>query len=257
MDTLPHHVLVGVVLPLLASSGEELSRCAFVSTAWHAAVEESDAAWLVCCRELWRGKEAMPDGTPQDPFPWFRLTTDVINGLSVKQLRQLLRLRRIDHSGFLEKSEFRKEFVATMPREVQGWARAHRNIWQASYVYSLFDARRGDITKDELCGATWKLYFKQHGMQVDFSFEHDYRVNSPIRAGITTDTRWTFAGYNPRMVQVDRYPPHLVTRRAHDWGWKMENQWVVFYSEAKGTDSRALFTKDYPEQFQGQYTYNQ
>jgi len=244
MDVIPESVLSERVLAML--NGQELARAALVSRTWRAAAR-AEEPWRTNCAALWRGKARMPfsfTGAPERPFHLIRLTPAAIQALSVKDLRILLRARREDYTKYIEKAELRRAFIETSPGSVQGLDMEMENKWIASYAYSLRDARRTDISTEELVESTWIMFFRQSGHRSEFKFLADHSVKSAIAQGLNDSARWHFAGYSPRVVQVDSYPPLSVSRRA-DWGWCLQNEHVVMLSEHYGSDASKIFARDF------------
>lgn len=247
VEALPELLLSTRVLPLLGAA--DVLCCARVCKRWLACVE-CDEVWRALCAHKWRGKARMPfsfTGAPQTPFGKVRLAPDAVDALSIKELKTLLAVRGVPSQRFLEKAEFRRAFHESTPVEVQGLSRLFGNVWKASYAYALRDATRREITPEELTGQAWVFFMKQNAYMCEFKFKPDGRIESNMRGGVDRESRWKFVGYSPRRVQVDEYPPLTVSRRPDDWGFRLENEYVLFYSDHYGADPRALFRKEYPQ----------
>ncbi|GBG29144.1 Hypothetical Protein FCC1311_053672 [Hondaea fermentalgiana] len=251
VDRLPAGVLAERIFPLL--SAEDLCACEAVRRDWHKVLQDAEvgaAAWRAACIEKWRGKANMPfsyKGARETPFHKIKLSPAAVSRLSVKELRELLTLRGVDSRSFIEKSEFLREFVRSTPVEVMGCSVEFENKWKASYAYALLDAKRANITKDELIAAEWTFFMKrQSSFRAQFKFLPNGGVRSSMPGGLQPDSRWVMRNFNPVSVQVDRYPPLCVSRREDDWGFRLENEYVVFYSTIYGVDEAAIFAREFP-----------
>jgi len=243
IGNLPTEVLERVFTFLTAW---ELVMCLRTRKSWKELLDaptDGDHPWKAACMCCWRGKAAMPfafDGAKQGLFHGLKLTPKGIEALSIKDLRQVLRDRGVDFSTFLEKEEFKAEFIRTS----KAHATAFDNKWKASFVSALKDSRRNEITAAELTSRSWRFFMKEHsGFEADFEFLPDGKVRSNMRQGLSSDSRWKFLGANPRSVQVDDYPPLFVSRR-EDWGFRLENHYVLFYSNDYTADMRKIFEDD-------------
>ena len=149
--------------------------------------------------------------------------------LSMKEIKQLLQARSVYiPKGLLERSEFVALLLQSTPKN--DWARKLSVIewqpkWKNNYIVAQLDSTRCSITKDELCSYRWKLRFKNwpdRQSPVDCKFYEDYTFQSDL---FDHSMKWRFYAGS---VQVEQYPPNLVTR-TKDWGWTFENEHVVFY----------------------------
>jgi len=103
--------------------------------------------------------------------------------------------------------------------------RAPGRSWKRLYYEAEKDARRSFINKDELCSHKWKFTFQGFHWRSAMMypvFREDYKF---IMDDSVLD--WRFTGDS--RVQVEEYPP-LTASRTADWGWRMENHYVVFTS---------------------------
>jgi len=73
---------------------------------------------------------------------------------------------------------------------------------------------------------------KDDGAMMTRRFEPDGRLtaprNDPLQGG-EAPMRWRFVEGG---IQVEQYPT-LVPKRRADWGFQLENQWVVFLADLK------------------------
>jgi len=91
-------------------------------------------------------------------------------------------------------------------------------VWKQQYKFAEKDAKRTDITFDEVTTIKWRMSFAT-GMDLyhfpEFRPDGQYR-----RLGIRY--RWTLVKRRGEtMVQVNEFPPARATRTS-DWGWRME-----------------------------------
>ncbi|KAK9863100.1 hypothetical protein WJX84_010564 [Apatococcus fuscideae] len=117
------------------------------------------------------------------------------------------------------------------------------------YVASLADAKRTDLQLKELCSLTWTFRFKHQAGHYWTSFDPYWTKAGPMMqrkfhpdGSLTGDpahhpfwnaaweSRWRFTksslGKRGFFVKVNHWPA-LSISRTPDWGWKMENCWVV------------------------------
>jgi hypothetical protein len=239
---LPESVLTERLLVFLQAC--DLISASLVCKQWSAA-SDSDQVWKNLCRRKWRGKANMSfsyDGASTAPFGKIRLTTQSVDSLTIKKLRQLLGSRGISFSKFIEKDEFKKAFLDSSPQT----GHQFQNMWKASYAYALQDAKRQELTIDELCGASWVFFFKHSAFKSNFKFLRSGKVESGFSGGLNDHSQWRLVHFRKTMIQIDQYPPLTMSRRTNDWGWRLENERVVFYSEHYGCDVRTIYSQEYP-----------
>lgn len=182
------------VLSLLGPS--PLGSCLWVSTSWRH-LAQGDPLWAPHCARLWANKMSVPDVALAD-------------GL--------------------------------MPR-VQ------------AYVLSIEDSKREVVTGEDLCRFTWDFRFQWncggiYRFTVDPSWaflpkmERHFEIDGSIAPGRNDhifgdhESRWEILlfrealGSRPRsLVRVNHWPP-LEVRRTPDWGWELDNGWVVYRTKA-------------------------
>ena len=131
---------------------------------------------------------------------------------------------------------------------------------------SLVDAKRTDLTDEELISLEWRFRFKEQAGPQWQHFDPYWTTGEPTRAqfvpAATQGTRgrgtvrmsgfeeiedfhlewWWVAiiptvgieGFGPRALQVSvngsRVPRYLIARHAENWGWIMQSCWVVYLS---------------------------
>ena len=251
------------VLPhMMSFSGPRtLCRAAQVARFWREAADV-DVLWKAACERRWLDKElprAMrkaTTGTPGTPgticlFPRMRMSSTALAGLSVKELKLLLKTMGIDSSRCVEKGEMRALVVKGRPdRLVAGqitWSFEHTSKWKASYVYSVIDSTRRSMSLAEVCDTAWLFVFKGDPRRQtyntrfarDFTYEHDLDIGGmPGGAGRRT-MRWHWCGHADHgggvdgdfygALQVESYPPLRASRQGC-WGWILENEHVRFFS---------------------------
>jgi len=263
MDFQPHipgAVLTGHVFPFLGV--KSLSRACLVCREWRDAADQ-DVLWKTLCARKWKTKMNVPRivlkdspfltetekaGEPATLFPLARYGERT--ELKVKDLKQILQLRGIDFSSMLERSQFMNAVLASQPKSIMRWTGAPKSKWKAAYIGAAHAALRPSITRTELVYNTWRLTFKaqmQAGAEVHHFLITPFVDNSQ-QAGWTAqfqaDGRYTSnpafqqnalewkvasgAGGQYEKIQVGNYPPLTVGRTA-DWGYTLENEYVVFF----------------------------
>lgn len=81
------------------------------------------------------------------------------------------------------------------------------------------DSRRTIITTQELCEINWRF---SDGLQ-----RPRFRANGELHMDLYPTLKWSF-NINGS-IQIENFPPHTVERTT-DWGWKIFNRNVSFYS---------------------------
>jgi hypothetical protein len=125
--------------------------------------------------------------------------------------------------------------------------------WKQRYLMADADRKRTVISAEELCAFTWRFRFKRTAgafwMQIDpywlegkdpaamvqRFFHPDGTLTSPVNDylwGEDATMRWksVTAAEGGMAVRINQYP-NLTVSRTRDWGWRMENMWVVFEAE--------------------------
>lgn len=201
-------------------------------------------------------------GAEEEPFQLIRLTTAGTNALSVKRLKQLLKRRGLKCDHFIEKREFREELTRSSPAEVCGFSRRFDKLWKASFIFSWLDSHRQNIEVWELVNLDWVVFFKHDGRHIEnVRFHHSNKVTLPFME-VVDKPHWKLIGSDPRMIQIDQYPPLTPCRLNDDWGWALSNDFVVFYSVHYGCQDREfLFSKHCAREFEcleyrGMYSMN-
>lgn len=123
--------------------------------------------------------------------------------------------------------------------------------WKSRYVKAEADRKRTTLTLEELCAMPWRFRFKRTAgtwwESIDPYWLHGKDESKMMIRTFTCDglmiapagdplmdpnegMRWRFTAKND--VQVEDFPP-LVVKRRPDWGFTLENQWVVFRADLK------------------------
>jgi len=101
--------------------------------------------------------------------------------------------------------------------------------WKTRFIIAEKDAIRTEITKEELCQHHWRFTFKVgvfgNGMYQAYPV---FTQNNELVMEHHGVMKWQFVENN-KYVQVEQYPP-LKPSRTSDWGWKLENPYVIFVS---------------------------
>jgi len=211
---LPSEVLQGIFAYLDARS---LARAARVCRFFR---ENADAEhlWRDLCCARWSDKKFM---THEVFFRANLAHPAAIGALSVGELKLVLRKRHVPVDGVLrEKSDL-----------IDAMRRAHPDVafpvplptkWKASYAAAELDSRRDVLTMEELTAYPWKLRFKQQpNLYMISRFTKNFVYESPEHI-----FDWRF--YSSNFVQVAQFPPLQMKRMPEDWGWQLENAYVVF-----------------------------
>jgi hypothetical protein len=75
--------------------------------------------------------------------------------LTVKEMREILKLRKVKSVGLFEKSEWIEQIRSSTPTRSPKVLVPGPYKWKASYAAKMVDSRRTIITKDELCSFEW------------------------------------------------------------------------------------------------------
>lgn len=112
-----------------------------------------------------------------------------------------------------------------------------RPAWRQFYE-SRLDARRERLTVEELCTFRWRFGIKS-AIGIQGSMEGRFQTNGIATVGVFADMHWSIVEDNctdssshpgeqqPMKISVNQYPL-LTVSRTFDWGWKLENEWVVY-----------------------------
>ena len=193
---------------------KDLSTVGLVSKHFHQV--NVDSLWRQHCKLKWKNKLNF------DFKLFYRANFQLCaNDLSIKELKSILQDRRINFAHLIEKKEFCQEVMNSNPRN----AVAYSSKWKSSYIAAEKDAKRDRLEKHELCTKRWVFRFKQWpreqpGMLAKFNEDYTYKSHL-----IDGDMRWRFYAGD---VQVEQYPP-LRPTRCEDWGWRLDNEYVVFF----------------------------
>lgn len=118
---------------------------------------------------------------------------------------------------------------------------------KTAYARSIQDCQRTTITATELCSFAWTFKFKHQALDQHHSgsgnemiryFQQDgsYVIGENDCPYQHPRYRWQFLthkGGRPGVcVQINRFPC-LAVSRTPDWGWRMENPWVLFTSNPR------------------------
>lgn len=189
------------------------------------------------------------------------LTDEVINQLPLEQLRAfyLHPLLNLETSSLCLPQQLETNMIRSALHLYMVTIQNHglRDLWFASYSLSVSDSKRSELLDSELCSPNgFDVYFKIEPNDVidpDFldtlqpyeddpdlllyphsicHFHHDSRAftmelkdDGPRHH---TDLKWRRP--DGRSVRVAHFPPLLASRKPNDWGWKLENTYVVLYA---------------------------
>lgn len=128
------------------------------------------------------------------------------------------------------------------------------HTWKSKYLRAETDRKRTAIKLEEICSFEWYFRFKRTAGPVWTQELDPYWINNKdeskmMRRRFTREHllispkddaleymqpdpyHWAFASNGNNRVQVDDFPPLQVKRRSKDWGWIMENEWVLFIAD--------------------------
>ena len=130
--------------------------------------------------------------------------------------------------------------------------------WKQQFAFRLQDSRRRCLTSTELSCANWRFRFRQCLEQFHMTNEEreEHRAREPAKLTFDLDgyytsiipgapsstrpLRWqlvTMGNGCESVVQIGGYPL-LRIDRTPDWGWRMQNRFVEFFTESE-TRSKA------------------
>lgn len=218
---------------------DDLLSCGLVNTNWRDASEQ-DQLWEIHAHALWQSKANCVPGVS---FRYALYNPVAVS--SVKDLKEILKARRIDAGKFVEKQEFRQA-IARSDDRIRGLFVGKppmlRGKWKASYFYSIKDAKRTKMTDEELWEAKWVFFFKSNPHQftsiATFSQPNVFTMD-PFPMMNTQFLNYVRDGNGS--VQIHHFPAHHLSRDPDTWGWIMQNEHVIFFQEFGGFDqSQAL-----------------
>jgi patatin-like phospholipase/acyl hydrolase len=127
----------------------QLLTVSLVCKAWNE-LSNSNSLWKYQCLEMWKDKVMT-----QMQLAHRMDYANLIDDLSIRDMKDILLLRNVPLRGLFEKSDLVKSVLSTTPRHcpVGSW----RPKWKASFISKLLDAKRTVITKEELCKIQWFL----------------------------------------------------------------------------------------------------
>jgi len=124
--------------------------------------------------------------------------------------------------------------------------------WKRQFALRLQDARRTRLTAAELTAADWHFRFKidlqlfhssdrERGLlhsreraKLNFAPDGVYTSTIPGAPSSSRPLKWSLqTSGEDTLLQIGAYPPLLVERTA-DWGWRMYNRFVEFYTVMDG-----------------------
>ena len=178
---------------------------------------DAEHLWRALCARRWAGKllvthEVSPKANLSHPAAAAALT--------VGELKSILRARRVQVAGvLLEKSDLVQAVRKNYPEVV--FRTPLPSKWKASYAAQELDATRRELTMDELTSFPWRMHFKHSPtMQMVSRFTKGFRYYS-----MDHNFDWRFYGQDS--VQISQYPPLRMSRTPNNWGWQLENHYVI------------------------------
>ena len=134
-------------------------------------------------------------------------------------------------------------------------AAKERNLsWKLRYLKADKDRTRVVLSTKELSSITWRFRFKRTAgawwAAVDPYWMHGKDESKMMRRRFTADGRMIADEPDPLMdageamqwrmlangqIQVEDFPPLKIKRRS-DWGFTLENQWVLFIADLPPSD---------------------
>jgi len=243
----------------------DLLSASLSNTRWKQAARD-DTIWKNAAIHVWKDKVGMPLVRRGNSIAVFWRTfvkRHVLEKMSVKDIKGLFAERPLGRravrdafSACLEKSDMQTAAMQLMPMELGGdnYGMADKvleegfdDLWFGCFASSVIDSRRATMTRDELLSRKgflmhWKVYQDNDalGLEEDVMlhfhgivyFDEDdsvFRMDDPEEMHHPRGLTWQWV-VEGKAVQVDQYPP-LVVHRLENWGWRLENQHVILYSQ--------------------------
>jgi len=174
--------------------------------------------WRALSAARWRGKKLL---THEVSYRANLAHPAAAAALTVGELKGILRRRRVQVAGVLREKSDVIEAVRRSCPEV-AFRVPLPSKWKASYAAAELDARRCEMTMDELTSFPWRMHFKhQPGLSMVARFTTTFRYYS-------TEHNFDWRFYSHEYIQVAQFPPLRMSRTADDWGWQLENHYVTF-----------------------------
>ncbi|TPX37597.1 hypothetical protein SmJEL517_g00654 [Synchytrium microbalum] len=132
--------------------------------------------------------------------------TNLMESLSVKEMKSLLKRRQVSVAGLVEKSELADAVVKSLPQfSPTVPSKNNSGKWRTSYIVAELDSKRTRITKSEVTGIEWKFRFRhwQEGLFVKATF--DDKFNLVIPDIFDNVMRYRFFDNNSS-IRVEQYP---------------------------------------------------
>lgn len=123
--------------------------------------------------------------------------------------------------------------------------------WKQKFVFIMRDSRRRVLAEEELIRAQWRFRFRQDLEQLHMTEDEltEFRARKPAELSFNSNgyysstipgapsssqpLRWRLVETDDgSMVQISAYPL-LQVERTPDWGWRMHNKFVEFYTVSK------------------------
>ncbi|KAJ3209559.1 hypothetical protein HDU67_006120 [Dinochytrium kinnereticum] len=202
-----------------------LSKSSMVSRRWRI-LSSDDSLWKPICQRRWATKKHIEHKLhPRVDY------TSLLDSLTVKDMKEILRARKVDMKGITEKAEMKQLVKSTTPAESPRQANMRwSGKWKASFIIAEKDAGRIDITKEELCSMKWmfRLEFADwppnHVVKAQFNRDYSYESDMAFQG----DRKMSWRFYM-KDVQVEQYPP-LKVSRTKDWGFSLNNGYAEFHT---------------------------
>ncbi|KAJ3261692.1 hypothetical protein HK103_004643 [Boothiomyces macroporosus] len=149
IKVLPREILISIFSYL---DMKELLNCSEACQLWNNVANDNSFykkfwyIWSHNSNRRWKGKWRMAlELHPRCNY------SRIIDTLSVKEIKSVLKKRLIPIKGLLEKSELKKALLDSDPKDQI----AYFPKWKASFVAAEKDSKRTAITKEELCTTEW------------------------------------------------------------------------------------------------------
>ncbi|KAI9335245.1 hypothetical protein BDR26DRAFT_865992 [Obelidium mucronatum] len=201
-----------------------LCRCTAASRTWNSLAND-EILWKNLCFLRWgRQKHISLQLHPRVDY------TSLKSQLTVKEIKGILTIRKVDFAGLFDKSELITKLLTSIPKHSPNQEGIQwRSKWKASFIVGELDSKRIILTKDELCGINWSFRMKHWTEDIEnmsSKFNHDYTYESDVFSGEHT-MKWRFYAND---VQVESYPELKISRNK-DWSFTMQNQHAIFFSQ--------------------------
>ena len=251
LSNLPSSVLTAHVFRFL--DVPSLQNCSAVSKEWQNAVDQ-DLLWKPACGRLWADKLNVPkvkedNKEPEELYPFAIFPQEI--HLSIKEMRNILTKRGYSTEKLIERAEYERAIQITQPKKLLTWRPTCLSKWKTCYISSVIRSKSNLIAKSELVNSRWMTQFTLFnlGLKFESKFNPDGTTKNALETILIGEQnennrvdnvnyqptrRWAFLNtpdgspFDFPAIIVDNYPP-LVVSRSKDWGFVLNNPFVIMH----------------------------